>query len=92
MLRGKIFSKRCLLFCPRAVKNEAKRIGRLGELERAGCEVLSDCCACLSPLIKKDEVDAVTTNSVKGAYYLKNSNKVNVNLKPLEQIIKEETR
>lgn len=91
-LKGKTFNKRCLLFCPRSVKNQAKKIGHLGELERAGCEVLADCCACLSPLIKKDEIDAITTNSVKGAYYLKNSNKVGINLKPLESIISEETR
>lgn len=90
-LKGKRFGKRCLLFCPRSVKNNAKKIGHLGELERAGCEVLADCCACLSPLIKKGETDAVTTNSVKGAYYLKNSNKVGINLKPLKQIIEDET-
>jgi predicted aconitase len=46
----------------------------------------------LSPLISKDSVDAVTTNSIKGAFYLKNSNGVGVNLKPLLQIVEDETR
>jgi predicted aconitase len=37
-------------------------------------------------------VDSVVTNSVKGAYYLKSSNKVDVNLKSLKRIVEEETR
>jgi len=91
-LKGRSFTKRCMIFCPRAVKEQARKIGYTNELERAGCEILSDCCTCLTPLICKDDVDAVTTNSIKGAFYLKNSNGVGVNLKPLSQIIEDETR
>lgn len=91
-LKGRSFQKRCLIFCPRAVKEQARNLGYANELERAGCEILSDCCTCLTPLISKDDVDAVTTNSIKGAYYLKNSNNVGVNLKPLSKIIEDETR
>ena len=91
-LKGRSFQKRCMVFTPRIVKEQARKIGYTAELERAGCEILSDCCTCLSPLINKDEVDAVTTNSIKGAFYLKNSNGVDVNLKPLSQIIEDETR
>ncbi|MGI9566107.1 MAG: aconitase X [Nitrosopumilus sp.] len=91
-LKGNSFKKRCMIFCPRPVKEQARKIGYVNELERAGCEILSDCCTCLSPLINKDEVDAVTTNSIKGAFYLKNSNGVDVNLKSLSQIIEDETR
>jgi len=43
-------------------------------------------------LINKDDVDAVTTNSIKGAFYLKNSTGVDVNLKSLSQIIEDETK
>jgi len=92
MLKGKSFKKRCMVFCPRAIQNQAKKLGYTGELERAGCEILSDCCTCLTPLIDKKDVDGVTTNSIKGAYYLKNSNGVDVNLKPLSKIIQEETK
>jgi predicted aconitase len=92
MLKGKSFKKRCMVFCPRAIQNQAKKLGYTGELEHAGCEILSDCCTCLTPLIDKENVDGVTTNSIKGAYYLKNSNGVNVNLKPLSKIIQEETK
>ncbi len=92
MLRGKSFKKRCMVFCPRAIQNQAKKLGYTGELERAGCEILSDCCTCLTPLIDKKDIDGVTTNSIKGAYYLKNSNGVDVNLKPLSKIISEETK
>ena len=91
-LKGRSFKKRCMVFCPRSVKEQAEKIGNTRELERAGCEILSDCCTCLTPLINADEVDAVTTNSIKGAFYLKNSNGVNVNLKPLSKIVEEETR
>ena len=92
MLKGRSFQKRCMVFLPRTVKEQARKIGYMAELERAGCEILSDCCTCLTPLINKDNVDAVTTNSIKGAFYLKNSNGVDVNLKPLSQIIQDETR
>lgn len=92
MLKGRSFKKRCMIFCPRAVQEQARKIGHTNELERAGCEILSDCCTCLTPLIDKKDVDSVTTNSIKGAYYLKNSNGVGVNLKPLSKIIEEETK
>ena len=91
-LKGRSFKKRCMVFTPRTVKEQARKIGYINELERAGCEILSDCCTCLTPLINKDSVDAVTTNSIKGAFYLKNSNGVDVNLKSLSKIIEEETR
>lgn len=91
-LKGRSFKKRCMVFTPRTVKEQAKKIGYINELERAGCEILSDCCTCLTPLINKDSIDAVTTNSIKGAFYLKNSNGVDVNLKSLSEIIEEETR
>lgn len=90
-LKGRSFKKRCMIFTPRTVKEQAKKIGYTNELERAGCEILADCCTCLTPLINKDSIDAVTTNSIKGAFYLKNSNGVGVNLKPLSKIIEEET-
>ena len=92
MLKNKSFKKRCMVFCPRAVQNQARKLGYTNEIERAGCEILSDCCTCLTPLIDKKNVDSVTTNSIKGAYYLKNSNGVGVNLKPLSKIIQEETK
>jgi predicted aconitase len=91
-LKGRSFKKRCMIFCPRTVKEQATKIGYTNTLEQAGCEILADCCTCLTPLINKNDVDAVTTNSVKGAYYLKNSNGIDVNLKSLSQIIKDETK
>ena len=92
MLKNKSFKKRCMVFCPRTVQQQARKLAYANELERAGCEILSDCCTCLTPLIDKKDVDSVTTNSIKGAYYLKNSNGVGVNLKPLSKIIQDETR
>ena len=92
MLKGRVFNKRCMVFCPRAVQQQARKAGYYNEIAKAGCEILSDCCTCLTPLISKKDVDSVTTNSIKGAYYLKNSNGVDVNLKPLKKIIEEETK
>jgi predicted aconitase len=92
MLKGREFTKRCMVFCPRSVQEQARKLGYTNEIERAGCEILSDCCTCLSPLVDKNEIDSVTTNSIKGAYYLNNSNRVGVNLKSLSQIISDETR
>jgi len=91
-LKGRSFKKRCMIFCPRTIKEQATKLGHTNKLEQAGCEILSDCCTCLTPLIKKEEVDGVTTNSIKGAYYLKNSNGVDVNLKSLSEIIEDETK
>ena len=92
MLKGKSFQKRCMIFCSRAVQNQARNRDYTKEIERAGGEILSDCCTCLTPLIDTNETDSVTTNSVKGAYYLKNSTGVDVNLKPLSKIIEEDTK
>ncbi len=91
MLQNKSFKKRCVIFCPRVVQQQARNLGYINNLEKAGCEIFSDCCTCLTPLIDKKEVDSVTTNSIKGAYYLKNFNGVEVNLKPLSEIIRDET-
>lgn len=92
MLKGRKFTKRCMIFCPKAVQEQARKLGHTNEIERAGGEILSDCCICLTPLIDEKDVDGVITNSVKGAYYLKNSNRVGVNLKSLKQIVEEDTK
>lgn len=92
MLKGRSFSKDCMVFCPRTVQEQAQALGYTNEIIRAGGKILSDCCTCLTPLIDPDKIDAVTTNSIKGGYYLKNSTGVDVNLKPLDQIIKDETK
>ena len=92
MLKGRSFQKRCMIFCPRAIKGQMTELGYTDQIEHAGGEILYDCCTCLSPLINNKEIDSVVTNSVKGAYYLRTSNKVEVNLKNLKQIIQEETK
>ena len=91
MLKGRAFKKRCLIFCPRSIQEQARSLGYAGQLESGGCELMSDCCTCLTPLVTKKDVDSVTTNSIKGAYYYKNSNGLDVNLKPLSKIIEDET-
>jgi len=92
MLKGRSFQKRCMIFCPRAIKGQITDLGYANEIKRAGGELLYDCCTCLSPLVDNKEVDSVVTNSVKGAYYLRTSNNVDVNLKSLKRIVEEETK
>ena len=92
MLKGRSFKKPCTVFVPRKVRDEAHNLGYTANIQASGAKILADCCTCLTPLIDKNEVDAVTTNSIKGAYYLKNSTGVQVNLKSLADIVNEETR
>ncbi len=90
MLEGRRFKKRCLIFCARTAYESAKKLGHTDRIERAGAEMLCDCCTCLTPLIDRRDVDAVITNSIKGAYYLKSWNRVGVCLKSLKEIVSEE--
>ncbi len=91
-LKGRSFTKRCMIFCPRSIQGQIRNFGYDKELDKAGGEILYDCCTCLTPLVDKNDVDSVITNSVKGAYYLKTSNGVGVSLKSLHQIVEEETK
>ncbi len=88
-LDGKRFKKRCIAFCARKAYNDAVRVGITGRLEKAGIELYSDCCACLTPLVNSN--DDIITNSIKGAYYLKTWNKAHVSLKSLNKIVESET-
>ena len=91
LVDGKKFTKRCMIFCSKAIHNQATRIGLAGKLESSGAEFMCDSCTCLTPYVTKDKYDSVVSNSVKGAYYLNNSNKVNVALKDIKTIAKEYT-
>jgi hypothetical protein len=90
MVEGRKFRKRSLIFCARAAYETATKIGYAGTIEGAGGELLCDCCTCLTPLVDRNDVDSVMTNSIKGAYYLNNSNRVGVCLKPVKEIVKQE--
>jgi predicted aconitase len=89
MTEGKKFNRRCMIFCSRAIHNQAAKVGLTGKLERAGAEFMCDSCTCLTPYVTEEEHDSVVSNSVKGAYYLNNSNKVEVALKDIRTIAKE---
>jgi phosphomecalonate degydratase large subunit len=91
LVEGKKFTKRCMIFCSKAIHNQAARIGLAGKIERSGAEFMCDSCTCLTPYVTKDKYDSVVSNSVKGAYYLNNSNKVRVALKDIKTIAKEYT-
>jgi predicted aconitase len=86
---GKMFDRRCMIFCSRAIHNQAAKVGLAGKLERTGAEFMCDSCTCLTPYVTKERYDSVVSNSVKGAYYLNNSNKVRVALKDIKTIAKE---
>jgi hypothetical protein len=92
MTEGKKFKKRCMVFCSRAIHNQAAKIGLTGRIERAGAEFMCDSCTCLTPYVDKDKYDSVVTGSVKAAYYMNSSNKVKVALKDMKTIVKEYTQ
>jgi predicted aconitase len=91
MSEGKKFKRRCMIFCSRAIYDQATKIGFTSKLEKSGAEFMCDSCTCLTPYIMKDKYDSAISNSVKAAYYLNNSNKVKVALKDLKTIVQEYT-
>ena len=91
MTEGKKFNKRCMIFCSKAIHNQATKIGLTGKIEKTGAEFMCDSCTCLTPYVTKDEYDSVITNSAKAAYYMNHSNKVKVALKDIKTIAKEYT-
>jgi len=91
LTEGKKFNRRCMIFCSRSIHNQAAKIGLTGKLEKAGAEFMCDSCTCLTPYVSKEKYDSVVSNSVKGAYYLNNSNKVKVALKDFRTLAKEYT-
>jgi len=91
LAKDKKFSKRCMIFCSRAIFNQATQIGLAGKIEGAGGEFMCDSCACLTPLINRDDVDSIVTNSIKAAYYMKHFNRTGVALKDLKTIVKDYT-
>ncbi|MFZ0327174.1 MAG: aconitase X catalytic domain-containing protein [Nitrososphaeraceae archaeon] len=86
---GKKFTKPCIIFCPRELRNQAKANGIVDQLESTGAKFMCDCCICLTPLVTKENADSVVTNSVKGAYYMKNANNLGVALQDSYSITKE---
>jgi len=89
---NKKFTKRCIIFCSRAVYNDAVKIGLAGTIEKSGADFRCDSCSCLTPYITKEKHDSVVTNSVKGAYYLSKSNKLKVALKDIKTIAEDYTK
>jgi len=92
LVEGKKFTKRCMIFCPRAIHQQAVQIGITHKIIKAGGEFICDSCTCLTPLVTRDDVDSVITNSIKCAYYMNHSNKIGTTIKDLRTIIKHYTK
>jgi predicted aconitase len=88
-LRGKKFRRKCIVFCSSKIYDVAKSRGYAEAIERAGAVFVRDSCADFTPLISSLNVDSVTTDSVKGAHYMKSVHGVKVSLKSVETIIGE---
>jgi predicted aconitase len=91
LVESKRFLKRCMIFCPRAVYNQAANTGLIDKIQKSGVEFICDSCTCLTPLITRNDFDSAITNSIKGAYYLNHSNRIGVALKDMKSIVKEYT-
>jgi len=92
LVEGKKFSKRCMIFCSKAIHSQAAKVGLTDKLESSGAEFRCDSCTCLTPYVTKEKYESVVSNSIKGAYYLNNSNKVKVALKDIKTIAVEYTK
>ena len=88
LIAGRKFDRRCIIFCSRYIHDQARKIGLASKVESSGAEFMCDSCMCLSPLITRDNTDSIITNSVKGAYYMKSSNRVGVALKDMKTIVR----
>jgi predicted aconitase len=88
LIGGRKFDRRCIIFCSRYILDQTRKIGLASKIESSGAEFMCDSCMCLSPLITRDNTDSVITNSVKGAYYMKSSNRVGVALKDMKTIVR----
>lgn len=88
-IKDKKFNKKCLIFCSRKTYEEAKKKGYVDRIEKAGARLICNTCAVFTPIISSLEVDKITTNSCKAAHYIKRAHKVSVNLKDIDEIIKE---
>jgi len=73
------------VFTSRRTKNRLKRAGLLQKLRARGIDVVADACIMWCGLRSLD-YQSVITNSVKGAYYLKNQMRIDVDLRPLRRI------
>jgi len=73
------------VFTSRTAYSQAVRNGLIEELKEKGVRVFRDSCVMYCSL--KGSSTHVITNSVKAAYYLRNSFKLRVVLKPLEEFI-----
>jgi predicted aconitase len=89
LIEGKKLKKSCMIFCARAIHRQAKELGLVDKIEKAGGEFMCDSCTCMTPLITRTDFDSVITNSIKAAYYLDRSNRIGVALKDLKTIVKD---
>ncbi len=90
-VRGKKFKRKCIVFCSSKIYELAKSRGYAEAIEHSGAVFVRDSCADFTPLISSLNVDSVTTDSVKGAHYMKSVHGVKVALKNVESIVEENT-
>jgi predicted aconitase len=89
LTEGKKFKIPCKIFCPRSVTEMECNNNIIKKLKNAGADIICDACTCLTPLITKRDYDSIVTNSIKCAYYMKHSNKIDVSLKDMKTITKD---
>jgi len=73
------------VFTSRRAKNRLKRDRLLQKLRARGIDIVADACIMWCGL-RSLGYRSVITNSVKGAYYLKNQMRIDVDLRPLRRI------
>ena len=89
MLNGKNLRKKCYVFCSSKIYEIARTRGYSAIIEAAGGTFVRDACADFTPLISALDVDAVETDSCKGAHYMRKVHGVKIALKDTKRIIEE---
>lgn len=88
LVQGRRFRRRCLLFCPRPVYEQARRQGFTRVIEEAGGEFVCDACADFTPIVGGLGVKSVVTDACKGAHYMKRVHGVKTVLADLKSLVR----
>ncbi len=86
MLKGKKVKKEMWISTARPTKSIADKMGYSKIIEKAGAKFACDTCFAVAPL--KGRFKAMATDSAKGCYYAKNTNKFATHIMPLEECVR----
>jgi predicted aconitase len=85
MLRGKSIAKEFWITVARDVWRAAREAGYIDVIEESGAKVFRDTCVAVAPL--RGRFKTLLTNSAKGCYYARGTNRLMVKVAPLRKCV-----